>query len=85
MILSQVSVGLHAQSAPVFVAEPSRDSENINAALDTDRRKEVPQIMMRDPLHAELLRRVRHAVLAFEHAHHCCRGRLARTLRTELG
>ncbi len=70
MILTQVSVRFHAQRAAVFVPQPPRDGRNIHATLDANRRKKMAQIVMRDSLHPDLRRRVRHAVLTFENAHY---------------
>ena len=65
-----MSVSFHAKRTAVLMAEPARDSRNINAALNANRREEMAQVMMRDSLHPDLRRRVRHAVLTFENAHY---------------
>ena len=70
MILPQMAVGLHAQGTAVFMSEPARDSRNIYAALDANRRENMTKIMVRNPFHPDLRSCVRHAVLAFEHSHY---------------
>ena len=65
-----MAVGFHAQRTAVFVPKPARDSRNIDAAFDTNGREKMSKIVMSDSLHSDLRRRVRHAVLAFEDAHH---------------
>lgn len=65
-----MTVGFHAKRTSVLVSEPARDSRNVAAAFDTNGREKVSKIVMSDSLHADLRRRVRHAVLTFKDAHH---------------
>lgn len=39
-------IGLHGQNAAIIVAEPACNSGDIHPGLDTDGRKEVPEIVM---------------------------------------
>ena len=64
MVLTQVSVRFHAQRAAIFVPEPARNSGNIYAALDANRRKKMAKIVMRNAFHSDFRRRMRHTVLA---------------------
>jgi len=63
----------------------ARNSRNVHAAFDADRGEKVAEIVMRDALHPDLFRRVRHAVLTFENAHHCCVPRFLRPFRSQFG
>jgi membrane-bound metal-dependent hydrolase YbcI (DUF457 family) len=78
--VAQMAVGFHAQRTAVFVPKPPRDSRNIHAALDANRRKKMAQVVMGNAFHPDFGRRVRHAILAFEDAHHGSSRRLIRPL-----
>ena len=50
----QVAIGFHRQRAAVFVSKPAGNSRNVHAAFDAARCEQVPQIVMRDAICADL-------------------------------
>lgn len=61
-------VGLHTERAVILMSEPARNGGNIHTALDANRREQMAQVVMCDSPHPNFRRRMRHAVLALEHA-----------------
>lgn len=68
MLAAKVAIGSHCQRPAVLVIQPARDGWNINAALDADRRKQMPQIMMCNSSDAEFLARRIDCLLRFADA-----------------
>jgi len=58
----------------------SRNSRNLDAALDANCGEKMAEIVMCDALYPDLCGRVCHTVLAFENTHHSRIGRLIRSL-----
>jgi hypothetical protein len=68
VLTPQVTVGFHCQRAAVLVSKPARDGWNIHAALYAPRCKQVPQIVMRNAICANLFARSIKSFLAFVYA-----------------
>ena len=68
VLAAQVAIGFHCQCAAVFVSKPARNSWNIDAAFDAARCEQMPQIVMRDAICADLLARAIKRLLAFANA-----------------
>jgi hypothetical protein len=56
VLAPQVAVRFHCQRASIFVPKPTRNGRNVHAAFDAARRKQMPQIVVRDAIRADFLR-----------------------------
>ena len=83
MLIAQMTVGAHGQRATVLVAQPARDRRNVHTGLDTARGKQVPQVMVGDPRHANSCGCTVYGLLAFTNAHDRRIIRLIRSFRAE--
>ena len=59
VLVAQMSINFHRQRTAVFVTKPAAHRRNINTGLDAKCREQMPQIVMRDFDHADLLARTR--------------------------
>ena len=85
VLLAEVAVSFHTKRSTILVPEPARNRGDVHAALDADGGEKVSQIVVGDPLHTDLFRRVSHAVLTLENAHYGRVGRFICTVRTQVG
>src|ERR1035441_5608694 len=73
MLVPQMSVHLHGQSAADFMPEPTTDGGNVDTRFNAPGCKKVAQIVVGDTGHADDLRGPVHRLLAFSHTHHRAR------------
>src|SRR5215831_3283536 len=55
VFVAQVAVNAHGQCTAIFLSEPTRDSWNIHAGFDAACCKQMPQIVVRNAIRADLL------------------------------
>ena len=70
MMIAEVAVGFHCQSAAVLVAEPSADGGDINARFNATSSKQVAKIVVGDALDFQFPARSGYRSLALLDSHH---------------
>ena len=70
MLIAQMAINFHRQSAAVFVTEPARNRWHINAAFNAPRGKQVAQVMVGKTSDPQLLAGSIDCALAFMNKHY---------------
>ena len=70
MLVAEMAVNFHGQRAAVFVAEPSGDGRDVNAALNAAGGEQMAQIVMGQMSDTGFFFRRFHRQLGLRYAHH---------------
>src|SRR5436309_1558708 len=72
VLVAKMAIGFHRQRSSVLMSQPTASGGYVNSGLDAASGKQVPQVVMGDSRHAELLARRVNCLLAFPDAQNRC-------------
>ena len=67
MLIPKVPVRSHSERSPILVTEPSGNGRDIDATLDAPGGEQMPQIVVGNPMRADLLASLCKGFLALGH------------------
>ena len=83
MLIPQMPINFHRQSAAVLVSKPARNGRNVHAAFNAACRKQMAQIVVGQMSNANFLFRAFHCQFAFGHARNASGRRFVRAFSTQ--